>query len=81
MSDWLSHGTDAIVLKDPENARELADAVRFLAMNPPHRNAIASNASQTAKSFTWDAHASALRKLMVAAATKKSLRNPSKKSV
>jgi glycosyltransferase involved in cell wall biosynthesis len=81
MSDWLSHRTDAIVLEDTENAQELADALRFLAMNPPQRNAIAWNGSQTARSFTWDAHVSALRELMVAAATKKSPRNSSKKSM
>jgi len=81
ISDWLEPGKDSIVLKDPQNVQELADAIRLLAIDPPQRNTIAASGLRTAKSFTWDAHVGALRKLMVAAATKKSLRSSSEKSV
>jgi len=81
VSEWLSHGKDSIVLKDSQNAEELADAIRLLATDAPRRDAIASNGSQTARSFTWDMHVSELRKLLVAAAEKKSSRSPQKKSI
>lgn len=72
VSGWLSPGQDSIVLNNPENAEELAAAIRLLATNAPQRSAIASNGLQTAKQFSWDAHAREVRKLLVAAAAKKS---------
>ena len=74
VSDWLSPDKDSIVLNNPENAEELARAIRLLTTNAPQRSAIASNGLQTAKLFSWDTHARELRKLLVAAA-KKSQRN------
>ena len=75
VSDWLSSDKDSIVLNNPENTEELARAIRLLASNPPQRSAIASNGLQTAKLFSWDTHARELRKLLVAAAAKKSQRS------
>jgi glycosyltransferase involved in cell wall biosynthesis len=74
VSDWLSPDKDSIVLNNPENAEELARAIRLLISNAPQRRAIASNGLQTAKLFSWDTHARELRKLLVAAG-KKSQRN------
>ena len=75
VSDWLTPDKDSIALNHPENAEELAGAIRSLATNAPQRSAIASNGLQTAKLFSWDTHARELRKLLVAAAAKKSRRN------
>jgi len=74
VSDWLTSNKDSIVLKDPENAGELATAIRFLAANPSQRNTIASNGLQTAKQFSWEQHVNELRKLLVNAAARKSPR-------
>ena len=74
VSDWLSHGEDSIVLEDPENAGELAAAIRFLAADPTLREAIASNGLRTAAKFSWDVHVNELRKLLVNVAAKKSRR-------
>jgi glycosyltransferase involved in cell wall biosynthesis len=81
VSDWLSPDKDSVVLNNPENVQELAGAIRSLASNAARRGAIASNGLQTAKQFSWDAHARELRKLLVAAAQRKSLREGAKKSV
>ena len=81
VSDWLSPDQDSVVLNNPENVQELAGAIRSLASNAAQRGVIASNGLQTAKQFSWDAHARELRKLLVAAAQRKSLREGAKKSV
>jgi UDP-glucose:(heptosyl)LPS alpha-1,3-glucosyltransferase len=81
VSDWLAHGKDSIVLEDPENAGELAAAIRFLATNSSRREALASNGLRTSANFSWDAHANELRKLLVNAAAEKSRRESPQKSV
>jgi UDP-glucose:(heptosyl)LPS alpha-1,3-glucosyltransferase len=81
VSDWLAHGKDSIVLEDPENAGELAAAIRFLATNSSQREALASNGLRTSANFSWDAHANELRKLLVNAAAEKSRRESPQKSV
>jgi UDP-glucose:(heptosyl)LPS alpha-1,3-glucosyltransferase len=70
VTDWLAHGTDSIVLEDPENKDELAAAIRLLATNSSLRKAIASNGLRTAAKFSWDSHVNELRRLLVSAAEK-----------
>jgi UDP-glucose:(heptosyl)LPS alpha-1,3-glucosyltransferase len=72
VSEWLVNAEDSVILKDPENARELSEAIRMLASNSSVRGAIAANARRTAKKLSWAAHASELRKLMAKAALAKS---------
>jgi UDP-glucose:(heptosyl)LPS alpha-1,3-glucosyltransferase len=74
VSGWLADSQDSIVLKNPENVAELAQAIRTLALNLPLRKAIAANAVLTAKRFSWDTHAREVRKLLVKAAEEKSRR-------
>jgi len=81
VSDWLAHGKDSLVLEDPQNARELAAAIRFLTSDPPRREAIASNGLRTAAKFSWDAHANELRKLLVNVAEKKIRRKSRQTSI
>lgn len=76
VSDWLLNAQDSIVLKDPQDAQELGEAIRRLALDPAFRKTIAANALGTAKKFSWSAHASELRKLLAMAAQEKSRRNP-----
>jgi glycosyltransferase involved in cell wall biosynthesis len=71
ISDWLTSDRDSVVLEDPESVETLAHAIRALALNPARRNEISANALQTAKKFSWDAHASAMRELMVRASKEK----------
>jgi len=71
VSEWLTHGFNALVLKDPEKSGELAEAIRALADNSQLRKTLAENAVTTARKFSWDEHAAELRQLMEKAAAKK----------
>lgn len=68
VSQWLTHLVDALLLKDPENPEELADAIRLLASDVEKRTTLGRAAFATAGRFSWDTHASDLRKLMARAA-------------
>jgi UDP-glucose:(heptosyl)LPS alpha-1,3-glucosyltransferase len=74
VSEWLAHGFDALLLKDPEDAGELAEAVRALAGGAQLRRTLAENALATVRKFSWDQHAAELRQLMEKAAAKKRAR-------
>jgi UDP-glucose:(heptosyl)LPS alpha-1,3-glucosyltransferase len=71
VSEWLTNGFDALLLKDPENAAGLAEAVRALGSGAQLCRTLAENAVLTASKFSWDEHAAELRGLMVQAAAKK----------
>jgi UDP-glucose:(heptosyl)LPS alpha-1,3-glucosyltransferase len=71
VSEWLTNGFDALKLKDPENAEELAEAIRALAKGSPLRRVLQENAAATAKKLSWDQHAAELRQLLERAAAKK----------
>lgn len=64
VSEWLAHGFDALLLKDPENASELAEAIRALVAGAQLRRTLAENALATARQFSWDEHVAGLRQLM-----------------
>ena len=72
VSEWLTNSFDALLLKDPENTGELAEAIRTLATGTELRKTLAENAVTTARKFSWDEHAAQLRQLMQEAAAKKS---------
>jgi len=71
VSEWLTHGFDALVLNNAENAAELAEAIRAIATGAQLRATLAANAVVTAGKFSWDEHAAQLRSLLLAAAAKK----------
>lgn len=71
VSEWLTNGFDALLLKDPENAVELTDAIRALATGTQLRQTLAENAIATARKFSWEEHAAELRRLLEKAAARK----------
>ena len=71
VSEWLTHGFDALLLKNPESTTELAEAIRTLATGPDLRATLAANAVATSGKFSWERHALQLRELWLAAAAKK----------
>jgi len=73
VSEWLTNGFDALLLKNPADVGELADAIRVLATSKQLRSTLAENAIATARRFSWDEHAAELRRLMEQAAAKKRL--------
>jgi len=74
ISHWLKHDHDCLLLKNPEDVTELVAAIRLLATDAGKRGEISANALQTTKKFSWDAHATELRALLVSAAENKALR-------
>ena len=71
VSEWLTHGFDCLLLKDPQNASELADAMRAVATQPELCRTLAGNAIVTARKFSWDEHVEKLRGLLETAAKRK----------
>jgi UDP-glucose:(heptosyl)LPS alpha-1,3-glucosyltransferase len=71
VSEWLKNGFDSLLLSNPEDPGELAEAIRALATDGELRKTLAENGAHTATKFSWDAHAAQLRQLMVAAAKRK----------
>ena len=71
VSEWLRRGFDALLLKDPENAGELAEAIRALATGAHLRSMLAENAIGTAGKLSWDEHAAEIRRLLEKAAARK----------
>jgi UDP-glucose:(heptosyl)LPS alpha-1,3-glucosyltransferase len=72
ISEWLADGEDSLLLEDPADSSELAAKIKFLFADLNLRQRIAANAMQKAKAFSWDAHANAVRELLVTAAARKS---------
>ena len=71
MSEWLAHGFDALLLRDPEDDGEIAEAIRVLVGGAQLRQTLAENGIATAKKFSWDEHALQLRTLMETTAKRK----------
>jgi UDP-glucose:(heptosyl)LPS alpha-1,3-glucosyltransferase len=71
ISQCLKSGHDCLLLRNPEDAGDLAAAIRQLASDPAKRKEIAINAMETAAKFSWDSQADAVRKLLVQAADAK----------
>jgi glycosyltransferase involved in cell wall biosynthesis len=56
-SDYFKDGVDALVLRHPQDANELAAALQRLLADASLCATIGANASQTAALFSWDRHA------------------------
>jgi len=64
ISEYLRDGEDAMLLKDPRNADELAALLRQLLGTPGLSARMARNAIQTASTLTWDRHAEAFARMV-----------------
>jgi glycosyltransferase involved in cell wall biosynthesis len=64
MSDYVKDGVDALLLRNPQDADELAVALQRLLADPSLRATIGSNASQTAALFSWDRHAEEIHRIL-----------------
>jgi len=64
ISEWVTPGHDAVLLKDPRDASELAEAIRSLVSDPEHAARMGENAVRTASTLTWDRHAEAVFQLL-----------------
>jgi glycosyltransferase involved in cell wall biosynthesis len=57
-------GVDALVLRNPQDANELAAALQCLLADSSLCATIGANASQTAALFSWDRHAGEIHRLL-----------------
>jgi glycosyltransferase involved in cell wall biosynthesis len=74
----ITDGSDGIVLPDPQNAEELAAALRSLLTNPGLCRQLGEHATRTAQNHTWDRNARATWEwLNEVARNKKALRTSS----
>jgi UDP-glucose:(heptosyl)LPS alpha-1,3-glucosyltransferase len=64
ISEWVTQGEDAVLLNDPRDATELAQAIRRLASDPERARWMGQNAVRTASKLTWDRHAEAVYNLL-----------------
>jgi glycosyltransferase involved in cell wall biosynthesis len=64
MSDYLKDGVDGLVLRNPQDANELATVLQRLLADSSLCATIGSNASQTATLFSWDRHAGEIHRLL-----------------
>jgi glycosyltransferase involved in cell wall biosynthesis len=55
----ITDGSDGIILRDPQNAEELAAALRALITDPLLCRQLGEHAAHTAQNHTWDRNAQA----------------------
>ena len=63
VSEIVTHETDGLILKDPEDAGALATMIRLLHSDSALRERLGENASRTALQYTWDRNAHELRQI------------------
>jgi UDP-glucose:(heptosyl)LPS alpha-1,3-glucosyltransferase len=54
IAEWLTDGVDAVLLRDPRDATELARAVARLQADERLRSRLAENGRRTAEGFAWE---------------------------
>ena len=64
VSEWITAGEDAILLKDPRDAAEIAQAIRLLAADSERAELMGKKAVLTAASLDWDRHATEVFELL-----------------
>lgn len=64
VSEWITAGEDAILLKDPRDAAEIAQAIRLLASDSEFAARMGEKAVLTAATLTWDRHAAEVFELL-----------------
>jgi UDP-glucose:(heptosyl)LPS alpha-1,3-glucosyltransferase len=70
----ITDGSDGIILRDPQNAEELATALRSLITNPSLCAQLGEHATRTAQNHTWDRNAQATWEWLNEVARKKKAR-------
>jgi glycosyltransferase involved in cell wall biosynthesis len=70
----ITDGSDGIILRDPQNAEELATALRSLITNPRLCAQLGEHATRTAQNHTWDRNAQSTWEWLNEVARKKKAR-------
>lgn len=69
ISEWITNGEDGVILRNAQDGRELAEAIRALVTDPEHLRMLSENAVRAAATLSWDRHAVAVAKLLQFAAS------------
>ncbi|MEQ1472712.1 MAG: glycosyltransferase family 4 protein [Candidatus Acidiferrum sp.] len=72
VSELVSHGSDGIILSDPQDAAEITSALRSLMSDPALCQRLGDRASATAREHSWDRNADAAWQWLREVARKKS---------
>lgn len=64
ISEWVHPGEDGLILRDPRDARELANTLHELVGHPDRMRFLGGNAARTAATLSWERHAAALLALL-----------------
>jgi glycosyltransferase involved in cell wall biosynthesis len=59
VTEIVSHGVNGIVLRDPEDADEIADVLKSLLTDAELRRRLGEEGARTAQQETWDRNAQA----------------------
>jgi UDP-glucose:(heptosyl)LPS alpha-1,3-glucosyltransferase len=62
-AEIISHGSDGLILEEPEDVRTLAEWIRKLLDDSDFRSSLAANAARTAQKFTWENNAAEMKAL------------------
>jgi len=73
IADFVHDGTDGFVMKEPRDARYLAQLIQQLQSGEELCQSVGEAASRKAFDWTWDRHAAAVWKLLSAAASKRGI--------
>jgi len=76
----ITDGSDGIILRNPQNAEELAAALPSLITNPILCRQLGEHATRTAQNHTWDRNAQATWEWLNEVARKKNPATPTRKS-
>ena len=71
-SEIITHGSDGLVLENPEDSSTLADMIRMLINDPAVRNRLGAAAAETARRYTWERNSLQMREFFEAAARRNS---------
>jgi UDP-glucose:(heptosyl)LPS alpha-1,3-glucosyltransferase len=62
-AEIISHGSDGLILEDPEDVGTLAEWIRRLLEDAEFRCGLGANAARTARKFTWENNAAEMKAL------------------
>jgi glycosyltransferase involved in cell wall biosynthesis len=64
-SEAIEDGANGLILREPEDAAELASEIKLLASDERLRSSIGAAAARTARNYSWEQNAAALGKVLV----------------
>ncbi len=64
ITEYVRHGVDCLVLRNPEDPHELAETLRLFVNDPSMAAKFGANSPTTASTLSWDRHAESVYRLL-----------------